>query len=81
MRIYKNCSHSVKTFHGVTFKPGEVKEVPGVINHDSFIKMEKLPDITPSKEPKVKSSINKTTKNSTEIKVDKEKEEKKEGIE
>ena len=60
MNIYKNHSHSVKTFHGVTFKPGETKEVPGVINHPLFVKQEKLPDSLP-KESKAKSTINKTT--------------------
>ena len=29
---YKNVSFSVKTFHGVTFKPGETKEVDKYIN-------------------------------------------------
>ena len=30
--FYKNVSHSVKTFYGVTFKPGEIKEVDAYIN-------------------------------------------------
>ncbi len=30
--LYKNISYSAKTFYGITFKPGEVKEVPGYIN-------------------------------------------------
>ena len=30
--FYKNVSASAKTFYGVTFKPGEIKEVPGFIN-------------------------------------------------
>ena len=29
---YKNISYSVKTFYGVTFNPGETKEVPSCIN-------------------------------------------------
>lgn len=35
--FYKNCSSATMTFHGVTLKPGEVKEVPGYINHEKFI--------------------------------------------
>lgn len=31
--FYKNVSLSVKTFHGVTFRPGEVKEVGDYINN------------------------------------------------
>ena len=34
---YKNVSLSVKTFHGVTFKPGEIKEVSQNINHKLMI--------------------------------------------
>lgn len=30
---YKNTSVTVKTFYNVTFKPGEIKEVSGYINH------------------------------------------------
>lgn len=30
--FYKNVSYSDKTFYGVTFKPGEVAEVPGYVN-------------------------------------------------
>lgn len=30
--FYKNISNSVKTFYGVEFKPGEIKQVPGYIN-------------------------------------------------
>lgn len=34
---YKNVSLSVKTFHGVTFKPGETKEVDKYINHKLMV--------------------------------------------
>ncbi len=37
--IYKNLSHATKTFFGVTFKPGEEHEVPGVINDSKFIRL------------------------------------------
>ena len=29
---YKNISYSAKTFYGVKFEPGEIKEVPGYVN-------------------------------------------------
>lgn len=35
--FYKNTSYTAKTFYGVTFKPGEVKEVDGVINNKFMI--------------------------------------------
>lgn len=43
--IYKNLSRATKTFYGVTFKPGEVHEVPGYINCTKFVRCssEKLP--------------------------------------
>lgn len=31
--FYKNCSYTAKTFHGVTFEPGQTKEVSGIINN------------------------------------------------
>ena len=34
---YKNVSVSVKTFYGVTFKPGEIKEVKDYINNKFMI--------------------------------------------
>lgn len=34
---YQNLSYSTKTFYGVTFKPGDVKDVPGPINHTYFV--------------------------------------------
>ena len=44
--FYKNISTSVKTFHGVTFKPGEIKEVSEYINHRFMV----LTDAPASKE-------------------------------
>ena len=54
--FYQNLSYSEKTFYGVTFKYGEINEVPGFINDDSFIsvpapKQEKKPEKI---EPEVK---------------------------
>lgn len=36
---YKNTGMTSKTFYGVTFKPKDVKEVPGYINDPKFIRM------------------------------------------
>lgn len=35
--FYTNRSTITKTFHGVTFRPGETKEVFGIINDPSFV--------------------------------------------
>lgn len=35
--VYKNISNSKKQFYGVTFKPGETKEVPGYVNDKHMI--------------------------------------------
>ena len=35
--FYTNGSAVTKTFHGVTFKPGETKEVFGAINDPTFV--------------------------------------------
>lgn len=37
---YINLSHTTKTFYGVEFKPGDVKDVPGVINADGMYRTE-----------------------------------------
>ena len=37
--FYQNRSNITKTFHGVTFKPGETKEVFGIINDISFVRV------------------------------------------
>lgn len=64
MATYRNLSNTTKTFHGVTFKPGEIKECPGLINHNQFIKVKsvakeppkrtesKPKDVQPKPEPK-----------------------------
>lgn len=36
---YKNISFSAKTFYGVKFEPGEIKEVPGYINDPRMIRI------------------------------------------
>lgn len=45
--FYKNTSNCTKTFHGVTFHPGEVKEVFGYINHPKFISVSSMPKEPP----------------------------------
>lgn len=37
---YINLSHTTKTFYGVEFKPGDVKDVPGFINADGMYRTE-----------------------------------------
>ena len=39
--FYKNTSMKPKTFHGVTFKPGEAKDVSKYINDPTFIRVNK----------------------------------------
>lgn len=36
---YKNIGVSTKTFYGITFKPGDVKDVPGYINASGMVRM------------------------------------------
>lgn len=38
--FYKNTSYIAKTFYGVTFKPGETKEVTGNVNNRWMIKVD-----------------------------------------
>ena len=48
--FYKNTSYSVKTFHGVTFQPGETKEVNEYIN-DLFVILVDEPRIDKQQKP------------------------------
>ena len=41
--VYRNNSVVAKTFYGVTFQPGETKEVPGYINSNDFDFVAKAP--------------------------------------
>ena len=55
--LYKNTSLTTKTFHGVTLKPGEIKDVPGYINNRGFIRVKEMPKEPPkSVEPKKQES-------------------------
>lgn len=47
MIYYKNLSVAPHTFYGVEFKPGEIKAVPGFINHSKFMRI----DVDTSPEP------------------------------
>lgn len=42
--VYKNISTSRKQFYGVTFNPGETKEVPGYVN-DTHMVVSTLPKV------------------------------------
>lgn len=53
--FYKNTSYSVKTFYGVTFEPGQIKEVNGIIN-DKFMIIVDKPINTQPKEVQQKPS-------------------------
>ena len=47
MLIYRNTSGTKKTFYGVTFKPGDVKEVKGFINSPGFVRVPSKPKEPP----------------------------------
>lgn len=84
---YTNGSLITKTFHGVTFKPGETKEVFGIINDPKFVQSpmrqeppirvrstsSKLEDLV-RKKPRKKST--KLVETSVESKVDEKSEDK-----
>lgn len=57
--LYKNISLTRKTFHGVTFEPGETKEVPGYINNRGFIRVAEMPKEPPKKQTAQKQESSK----------------------
>lgn len=63
--LYTNNSSATKTFHGVTFKPGETKDVPRYINHPSFVRAKEMP-----KEPPKRVDSAKPTSQKPENKID-----------
>lgn len=76
--VYKNISNSKKQFYGVTFKPGEVKEVPGFVNDKHMIASTLPPavktDAKPVK-PTKSTGLDKSVKvEETESKIIKEEE-------
>jgi len=64
--FYKNMSIATKTFYGVTFNPGEIKEVPGYINDKDFQRCER--PIAPAPKQAPKSTTKSSTKPSVESK-------------
>lgn len=63
--IYKNLTNSVKTFYGVTFNPGDVKEVPGFINADHFIRVSEMPEEPPASVSNTRSGRKSTSATQT----------------
>ena len=64
---YKNISCSTKTFYGITFNPGDVKEVPGYVNAQGMarifgIKETKLTNITTKRGRPSKKSVTEESK-------------------
>lgn len=55
MITYKNTSLAVKTFYGVEFRPGDVREVPGFILDPAMIRYNGTPKEPPKAEHVVKS--------------------------
>ena len=64
---YTNLSSTPKTFHGITIKPGEVKDFPGYINHSD---MYMVPEISAAK-PAKKIAEKQPIKNSKQTKEEK----------
>ena len=51
--FYKNNSFVAKTFYGVTFQPGEIKDVPGYVNDKDFKRVASPVKQEPPKQVKV----------------------------
>ena len=64
MVTYKNISVSAKTFYGVKFEPGDVKEVPGYINSPSMIRIFGIKPTPEDKEPTYKAPRGRKPKSS-----------------
>lgn len=58
---YKNISITVKTFYGIEFKPGDIKKVPGYINHPMMVVVDQ-PKVNNDNKTKFKSSNLKSRK-------------------
>jgi len=56
---YKNSGRTTKTFYGITFRPGDIKDVPGYINATSFIPVK---DTKTFDEKSAIDSLNKSVK-------------------
>lgn len=67
--IYKNTSRTTMTFYGIVFQPGDVKEVPGYINHPKFVCSDDL-DIIGNKSTKTRVVKNSNiTKSNKEVEI------------
>lgn len=81
---YINMTCATKTFYGVEFKPGDVKEVPGFINAAGFIRTDisEYPKEVKKSEPKAKEQAVEQTEDTvdtTEAPADEETEKPKRG--
>lgn len=56
MITYKNISLTAKTFYGVKFESGDIKEVPGYINSPSMIRIFGIKPTPEDKEPTYKTT-------------------------
>lgn len=61
---YQNTSNFVKTFHGVTFQPGEIRDVCGNINDPAMIIVFGIPEAVKQQDAEVADSVDSV---STEI--------------
>lgn len=57
--IYKNNSITTKTFYGITFKPGDIKFVPGYINNKGFIQIKSVPKELPKSTEEIETVVSK----------------------
>lgn len=62
---YLNNSHATRIFQGVTFKPGEVAEVPTWINDPTMIRVKAPAKPAPVKPTKVAKSTTPAAKSAT----------------
>ena len=67
MLVYKNISSVTKTFHGVTFRPGEIKQVSNYINDKYFVMYPSMPKEPPKSIEKSKKSVTKVIKDAKKI--------------
>ena len=76
---YRNISNSTLTFYGVTFAPGDVKDVPGAINAAQFIRTEDAPENKADTKVAAKTTEEKPATKSTKTTSEKKKEVKTDG--
>ena len=70
---YKNCGYIDRTFYGVTFKPGDIHEVPGYINAQHFIRIgknEDVSDVVDQSESQPKRKVGRPAKSRQDEKVE-----------